>query len=320
MGSDTEEELIRRIKTLSEQVWEGRCKSPDMGEWLRNFTGRHCGSAEVEHLHALHLLAHVSYFGLRELRILLRAMYRELFRYPIVQQIRSDLGGSRDAASIHRVYSDELKSTRFVGMGNPAESGTHLLYYFRQENQLPRKCFASQHELLNAGITDAKVDFSDPGLKRVVFIDDLCGSGDQAVRYSRTLLKDLRTIAVRRGRELQFQYLVLFGAVPGLERAATSTEFDIVKAVNELDESCQVYATNSRLFRKPPPGIDAALSHELASGYGEELWPEHPLGFSNGQLLLAFHHNVPDNSLPILWHDDETPPWNPIFPRQPKLD
>jgi hypothetical protein len=273
-----------------------------------------------ERLHALHLLASVSYFGLREIRVLLRSMFRDLYRYPIVQQLRQDLGNTTDAAEIGRRFDEELQATRFIGMGNPAESGTHLLYYFRQENRLPRSLFVHQHQLLNSAVTDLNADFVPLDLKRVVFIDDLCGSGEQSVAYSRTLLRDLREIGKRRGRTIEYHYLVLFGVSNGLARAETESDFDRVDAVCELDTTYQTFGADSRVFRRPPDAIEITTSKDLATGYGAELWPTWPLGYENGQLLLAFHHNVPDNSLPILWFDEGEPPWEAAFPRHPKID
>jgi len=316
----TREELIRRLKTLSERLWEGRCKAPDIEAWLNNFNGRHSGGdAELERLHALHLLAHVSYFGLNEIRVLLRAMFRDLYRYPIVQSLRRELGGTTDAEEIRLRFTEELQATRFVGMGNPAESGTHLLYYFRQENRLPKTLFVHQHEILTSAATDPNADFSSPSLKRVVFIDDFCGSGEQSIAYSQKVLRDLNDVGRRRGRKIEFSYFVLFGTTYGLIRARSESGFDVVKAVSELDSTYRTFGDGSRIFRKPHDKIQSATSAHLATKYGFELDPDWPLGYEDGQLLLAFHHNVPDNSLPILWFDESAPAWAPIFPRHPKV-
>lgn len=316
---ETREDLIRRLKTLSERLWEGRCKDPEIQAWLNNFDGRHSGGdAETERLHALHLLAHVSYFGLPEIRVLLRAMFRDLFRYPIVQKLRQELGGTKDPEEINRRFSEELQATRFVGMGNPAESGTHLLYYFRQENRLPKSLFVHQHELLNKAATDSDADFSPPNLRRIVFIDDFCGSGEQSVSYSRKILRSLNDVASKRGRKIEYLYFVLFGTIDGLARASSESEFDEVDAVGELDSTDQTFGANARIFKQPLEAIKAETSKNLALHYGRELFPDWPLGYEDNQLLLAFHHNIPDNSLPILWFDEGSQAWSPIFPRYPK--
>jgi hypothetical protein len=56
----------------------------------------------------------------------------------------------------------------------------------------------------------------------------------------------------------------------------------------------------------------------MSEAYGRELWRLYPLGYRNGQLLVGFHHNTPDNTLPIVWKDDircRGRPWEPVFRR-----
>jgi hypothetical protein len=233
--------------------------------------------------------------------------------------IRSKNAWTRDLGVINTQFDLELMSTRFLGMGNPAESGTHLLYYFRQENRLPKRIFVQQHSLLSGPVTDPKTVILPTDLKRLVFVDDLCGSGTQARDYSRTLLQDIQTVAKRENRSIEFQYLVLFGTEDGMKRVATETSYDIVRAVSEIDQTYKTFGSDSRVFRKPMSGIDAKESEKVSRKYGEELWKDWPVGFDDGQLLLAFHHNVPDNSLPILWFDED-PKWRPAFPRNHKVD
>lgn len=313
-----EDELIGQIKVLSERVWEQHCREPDIRKWLANFTGIGHADPEEEKLHALHLLSHVSYFGLRELRVLLRSMYRDHFRYPLLQDARRLAGGSRDIRVVEAAYDSELRATRFLGMGNPAESGTHLLYYFRQENSLPKDLFVQEHALLSGPLTDSSTRVVPDGLKRIVFIDDLCGSGQQAIDYSASLLQDISVVAAREGRTIDFHYLVLFATETGLRRVKDETSFTRAGAVSRLDETYMTFGPESRVFRNPPLGISKTISEAIATAYGLRLWPDFPLGFGNRQLLLALHHNVPDNTLPIIWQDN-VPGWHPAFPRFHKV-
>ena len=59
--------------------------------------------------------------------------------------------------------------------------------------------------------------------------------------------------------------------------------------------------------------IPSASYDELPKGVSPTYVP-----FRNGQLLIGFHHNVPDNTLPILWFDSPNADWRPIFRRYPK--
>ena len=41
------------------------------------------------------------------------------------------------------------------------------------------------------------------------------------------------------------------------------------------------------------------------------------LGYNNAQALIAFEYNTPNNTLPIIWADDNQ--WNSLFKRYDKL-
>ena len=308
--------LEKRIRTLSREVWEDSVQWPDVERWLSNFTGETC-DPEEEKLHALHLLANFGYFGLREVRELLHAIYRDLFRYPIIQKARTENGNSRDQKVLQAAFLEDLRATRFLGMGNPSESGAHLLYYFRQVNRLGRDLFIHQHEILDRAPGDPTSQLAIDGLRRLVFIDDLMGSGTQAAEYSTKLLSHVRAAAARSGTELEICYFTMFARKPALD-VVRSLSFDRVEAVHEIDETERVFDSDSRVYVKPPPGVDSEVAKHMAVHYGRKLVPLHPLGYKNGQMLLGFHHNVPDNTLPIFWGRDMDRVWEPPFPRYGK--
>lgn len=69
-----------------------------------------------------------------------------------------------------------------------------------------------------------------------------------------------------------------------------------------------------------PPHIDGKILREMALCYGKLLLPLHPGGFDDNQLLIGFHHNTPDNTLPIIWAEGTvTQAWTPAFRRYPKI-
>jgi hypothetical protein len=55
---------------------------------------------------------------------MLISLYRDFIEYPIRQKFLNEV-------DVEKLFKEELNQTRFLGMGNPAESGAHLLYYFR---------------------------------------------------------------------------------------------------------------------------------------------------------------------------------------------
>jgi hypothetical protein len=308
--------LLAKIKTLNETVWERRATQPAIEDWLSNFA-RSNSASQSEELHALFLLSNFMYFGSRQIRELLKAVYRDLYRYPIVQSIRRANSDSLDSTVIEPLYKAERNVTRFLGVGNPSESGCHLLYYFRQENGLPKDLFIHTHQLFTR-VGGGTLGLRDPAITRYVFIDDFCGSGKQGTEYSRDLVEDIK----RLNPNVAVAYYVLFATAQGMNRIRSETLFDDVRAVYELDTSFKCFSTDSRYFRTKEPEIDSGFCEQMCKHYGEKLvGATHSLGFDNSQLLIGFHHNTPDNTLPIIWFDEPgKTPWNPIFRRYPKLE
>ena len=96
-------------------------------------------------------------------------------------------------------------------------------------------------------------------------------------------------------------------------------KFDSVEAVFELDGSFQCFGQDSRYFVHKQEGVTREFAHQMCQQYGNRLEPGHPLGFEDGQMLIGFHHNIPDNTLPIIWHNGSPgAPWRPMFRRYPK--
>ncbi len=315
--SDLEAEFLGVIHALNTCVWRNRVDAHTIEEWLREF-GVDGQPGSNGRIHALYLLSRFMYFGDAEVRALLRALYRDHFRYPLVARIRRQEGDTRDETRIRAGFERMLARTRFLGIGNPSDSGTHLLYHYRQENDLTTRQFISTHEILD--LTQNTPALADPEIERYVFIDDFCGSGKQAVRYSKQLLQPIADAADRAGVKATFAYHVLLGSEKGLNRVRGKTRFNEVECVLELDESFRAFSDQSRYFCRPPQGIRREAAHLLARHYGQQLvGNSEALGFAKGQLMLGFVHNTPNNTLPIFWHPgDEGRTWHPVFRRYGK--
>jgi hypothetical protein len=310
--------LIAKLMVLSEQLWDRRVNKQGIERWLDNFTGKST-DVETERAHALALFSHLMYFAERELRELLRALFRDHYKYRVIQQIRADMGATSDVRAIHSRFEDLLQRTRFLALGNPSESGTHLLYWFRQENRLPRELFVHPYELADRSLDDPGAGLADPGIQRLVFVDDFCGSGSQAAGMAKTLLPLLRRLATTSETLLDISYLVLFANVSGIQHVREHARFDSVESIFELDDTYKVFSERARQFSTPHEGISKETARIVAETYGKELSPKWPLGFRDGQLLLAFHHNIPNNSLPIIWAGGpEHEGWHGVFRRFPK--
>ena len=322
-----EDLLYRKIKVLNETVWENRADKKRIELWLDNFDD------DKEKLHALYLLSKFVYFGSVQMRDLLKSVYRDLYKYRVVKEIRETNGHTTDLDFINNKFEEKLSKTRFLGVGNPSESGVHLLYFFRQENKLPKSQFIDSHQIFDRS-DPANIKLADPDIKEYIFIDDFCGSGSQATKYSKQIIGEILSI----DPTIRTSYLMLFATKDGKLNVIRDTSFQFVDAVYELDDTFKCFSATSRFFKNPPTGIDQVFAQAMCEKYGKKLIKsiirmeirgisapdlddsadEHKLGFGDCQLLMGFHHNTPDNTLPIIWYDEDEIAWNPIFKRYNK--
>lgn len=318
------EELLEKILILRQTTWYDRdIKMPEIEQWINQFnSGTDPG---FEQLQLIFLLSNFNYFGRREIREMLKSIYRDLFKYPLIEKIRRSNGNTKDREFINNEFKKKLDRTRFLGVGNPSESGTHLLYFFRQENNLRKEFFINGHQIYNRFSEDHDnsqrqiIKFRDESIERYIFIDDLCGSGTQAKEYSEDIVKIVKSL----NPDVEVAYYSLFSTSHGLAVIRDETSFDIVDCVFELDKSFKCFSERSRYYT----GEQTPISREEAKKICEEYsalssCKKFALGYKDSQLLLGFYHNTPDNVPLIFWYDGtygEDQQWYPIFKRYHKI-
>ncbi|WLB53801.1 phosphoribosyltransferase-like protein [Bradyrhizobium japonicum] len=311
------DQLRSKMKSLDETLWEGRAKEAHVNRWLAQFNSAEDLADDAE-LQMLFLASNFLYFGAREIRALLRSLFRDLYQYKMLEGIRKARSDTLDLAAIEEEYKSQLKNTRFIGVGNPSESGSHMLYYFRQENRLGKEYFINSHQVLSTTrflLKHHTTRVRNPAIKHYVFIDDLCGSGSQAQDYCRSIVEPLKRLQ----SGVRVHYFTLFATSYGLQQIRNLRWFDEVAAVVELDESFKCFSDKSRIYSDVVAPIDKDKARQISHRHGTKLATKFPLGWRDGQLLLGFFHNTPDNTLPIIWHDDpEGHSWTPLFRRFPK--
>ena len=332
------EEIYKNIATLNEILWENRVLKPRIEDWLANF------KEPEEKDSALFLLSKCMYFGSSNIRALLRALYRDKFRAPILQEIRANNGNTLDETIIENAYRERLKKTRFLGVGNPSESGVHLLYFFRQENQLPKKLFVNTDDLLENIDNPETIKLRDTcqDVEHIIFLDDLCGSGSQISKDTnvKRCVQNLRRLP----KCPRISYLMLFGMSTGIEKVRNAKYkdtdiklFDEVETVIEFNDTYKCFSEHSRYFTDEDLKqntkamafkygkeliaytIDRDITKQLTPEIRQQRIEHRALGFGDCQLLLSLHHNTPNNTLPIIWFDDDESLWTPIFKRYSKL-
>lgn len=313
--------LEDKIAVLARHAWDEEVRWPHIEAWLENFCGDVL-SKDLERQYALFALSRFMYFSRRMVREMLRSLYQDHFKAPMIQRIRRNFRGTRDAGFLQSMYLQELKATRFLGVGNPSESGAHLLYFFRQANYLQKDLFLDfssafeTRNVKNGSSTLVGYAPREAGVHRYVFFDDLVGSGTQASQYLSKHLNKIRRIS----SGLDIRFMSLFATADGLEKLNSPSLFNgKAMCLFELDETFKAFGGQSRYFANPPAWFDYNEMARVAIHYGRKLWPNHCLGYKLGQLLLGFSHNTPDNTLPIFWGEGGIPPWSPVFVRYHKI-
>jgi hypothetical protein len=315
----------KKLLALTRFAWNRKIDWQDVEKWLDNFQSS-ADLNECEKHQMLHLLNQFMYFGEREIKTLLQCIYRDKFKNNVIQDIRRANNDTLNRSLIGRLFQRELRNTVFLGVGNPSESGTHLLYYFRQENKLPKSLFKNKDDIFStehviraeskAGpYISKKEKLENASIKNYVFLDDMCGSGDQACSYLTQTVKNIKLL----NPDAKISYYVLFANSAGIDNIKINTDIDNVDCVFELDESFKCFSENSRHFKSTKEYVSKLKAQDISQKYGAMLIPEIPLGYDDNQLLIGFNHNTPDNTLPIIWFDEEGVNWKPIFKRYNKI-
>lgn len=311
------DQLLKKVQSYIKTIWATKVDSNKINTWLNNFEGSEIDIDEKERLNMLFLLSKFSFLGETEIRVLLKSLYRDLFKRPILHSIRTRLNHTLDQNIINAEFSKEALKTMFVGIGDVSESGAMLMYSFRQENDLPVPSIILQTEVLRKTQIEntTKVELANTAIERYVFIDDFIGTGVQGKQKLKDDVIKMKTL----NPELQIDYFVLVATEDGLKalsdlKDSTETKlFNSVKAVFTLDNTFKAFGNTSRYYKTPQEGIDPVLAKNAAFKYGAAFGFGQELGFGDCQLLLGFAHNTPDNSLPIFWSEENN--WKYIFKR-----
>ncbi len=277
------------INEISIVAWDNRMERPHLHRWLKNFDGRILNNEKAEKLIALWLLMNFTFYTEKEVRALCRCIFYDFLHVVLTYYETHDF---MCEFSIEEKIQHILKATLFLPLGNVSESGTSILYYFRQENGLSKKNFEF----------DPSVEYDN-----LVYIDDVTISGEQANMYINEKMESCTC------NKFVLTLIATENAVAFLKE--NQPTYELISSIM-LDERSKCFSSNSFVF----PGLNNKalrdLAYQMCEGYGEVIYPDFPLGFGDGQYLFGFYYNTPDNTLPIIWSKNEK--WMPAFSRYDK--
>lgn len=198
--------------------------------------------------------------------------------------------------------SAKVRNAIYVPVGGLHKSGTHHLYYLgRALKELGES--ERLFDLKEAFVTSESLPQSGDDINTVVFVDDVSGSGDQMKEYVGDIfhrhpwLKEKEVfVATLIGFRQAKEAIELDGDIPNVRVFFGRT----------LEERDRAFSEENPLWENDEDRISAS---EWATGVGaallanyEGLVPERDaLGYKNGQALISFPYNTPNNTLPLFW-------------------
>ena len=286
------------ILDCNKYLWENRLSEKKIIMWLENFKGEFFDEL-IEKEFALDLLKHFLYYSEREIRYLCNAAL-SLFKY---EKIKEDPKRYL-RANTNLLLNAFLQGCIYSYIGYLSESSSHLLYPFRQECNIPLRQIIEPEKM-----STEKVEECFSKNCALVFLDDFCGTGQTGFKFWKSHAREIR----KNHPNIKIYYLTLVAMKIGISRIEKHTDFKMISPV-VLNENYRVFSSSSIVF---PDRKRREIAKEICRSYGERLeGKDCACGFGNSQVLVGFHHNIPDNTLPVLWSD--TNGWEPLFRRKRK--
>lgn len=196
----------------------------------------------------------------------------------------------------HRNQGERQGRWYFLGFGGAGESGPAMVRSFREANRLN----APRFNELFVNITDL------PRLQltakdTVVFIDDISGSGDQAVGLWPTLAELIASEA---------KAILVLTAVTETSKDRLSNETELQIRYRDL------LGPADDFFDDQFPDFSSEEKNKIEA-YCNRADPKNPRGYGNCGLLYILAHKTPNNCLPVIHSHNNG--WSGILPRYTPL-
>lgn len=214
-----------------------------------------------------------------------------------------------------RLYEQILKlpnDTRkhIVPLGKPGKSGAAVSYWIHglmKRKELRKMRFHSSIEEFisyrNSVEWETQKDV-------VVYVDDFIGSGGSVVTALSFEEKNVRPEVLSDACSGRL-YVV---AAIVIDNGYSKITKDISGAVILGDSHCKGFDPHKKVFGSY---FKTKAVREMCYKYGEQLYKGCPLGYENTQSLVLMQHSSPNNTIPVLWSDNQYQGrnWNPLVPR-----
>lgn len=226
----------------------------------------------------------------------------------LVDHIKNDFNKSSD--ELKQSLDLALKSSRIVPLldkDKPYESGSFITRILVQKLQIPGSIIINPSQILEEIYK---------GCRRIIIVDDCVGSGDQITSFwtKRNLpvnsyITSLEEMATKFSNVV-FHYLALVGVGSSIKTAEINLSRLYITVCETLTDEHRVFSTNSKFFTSEDEKNEAI-------NYLKNLLSTRKIsltGHAGLDYAVAFHHNIPDWSLP-LFHKRRIN-WQPLVQRK----
>ena len=289
---------FNEVMEKNHYYWKKFQNSNQIFKWLHNFAN------EEEIYLALVLANNILYYTQDQIKCLWQLILLNRVKLYLLEEIfKEEL--PPDIKEWFPNYLEE--KCMFVGYGTVGKSGSYIVYDFRHSSgisDLNLNC-KELFEFLHGSL--------DLGSKEWIFLlDDFVGSGKQAIS---TWFEKINGVSFddihNRYPDLRFVYLTLIGCTDGREKIAQQTPIARIIFGEELDERFKCFSDTSIVYTI---ASERNRARTVMQNKGKILY-KYPLGYGNMQLAVAFCHNTPNDSLPVIWKRMPNGSWDPLFER-----
>lgn len=214
-----------------------------------------------------------------------------------------------------RLYEQVMKLPKdrkkhIVSLGKPGKSGAAISYWIHglmKRNDLQSMNFHSSVEaFISYRNSVAWKTLNDV----VVYVDDFIGSGGSVVE---ALSLDKKRVRPEVLSDACSGRLYVVAAIV-MDNGYSKITKDISGAVILGDSHCKGFDPHKKIFGSY---FKTKAVREMCYKYGEQLYKGCPLGYKNTQSLVLMQHSSPNNTVPVLWSDNQYQGriWTPLVPR-----
>lgn len=214
-----------------------------------------------------------------------------------------------------RLYEQVMKlpkdrTKHIVPLGKPGKSGAAISYWIHglmKRNDLQSMNF---HSSVEAFISYRNSVAWETLNDVVVYVDDFIGSGGSVVE---ALSLDKKRVRPEVLSDACSGRLYVVAAIV-MDNGYSKITKDISGAVILGDSHCKGFDPHKKIFGSY---FKTKAVREMCYKYGEQLYKGCPLGYKNTQSLVLMQHSSPNNTVPVLWSDNQYQGrfWIPLVPR-----